>query len=137
MRGRVIIICIVGILISILSACGRKNINDNIFIPYERETIPRIEHIEGMTTDTFCELQVESILQYPELPTGCEVTCLTMALNYHGYDISKTDLVDEYLLYRTEYYQVGFGGSPYSENGSSMWPPAIVDMANIFLGDKK
>ena len=109
--------------------------NDYVFIPYEKEIIPKIEHIEGMTTNTFCELPVDIILQYPELPTGCEVTCLTMALNYHGYDISKTDLVDEYLLYRTDDYQVGFGGSPYSENGSSMWPPAIVDMINSFMED--
>lgn len=43
------------------------------------------------------KLDVEPILQLPELPTGCEITSLATVLNYYGYDISKTQLADEYL----------------------------------------
>ena len=37
------------------------------------------------------------IIQYPDLPTGCETTSLTMVLNYLGYPVDKLDLADHYL----------------------------------------
>lgn len=43
------------------------------------------------------KLDVEPVLQLPELPTGCEITSLATVLNYYGYDISKTQLADEYM----------------------------------------
>ncbi len=43
------------------------------------------------------KLSVDCILQKPELPNGCEVTSLAMAMNYKGYKIDKCDLADEYL----------------------------------------
>lgn len=36
----------------------------------------------------------KALNQNPELPTGCEVTSLTMVLNHLGLDISKTDMCD-------------------------------------------
>ena len=116
-----------------LLACGNKEeeVHEQQTIWYEEETLPTIE-IET-TTDTYVQLNVDPILQYPELPTGCEITCLTMLLNYHGYDVDKVDLVNNYMLYRTSEYPVGFGGNPFSSNGSLMWPPAMVDIANNFL----
>lgn len=33
----------------------------------------------------------------PELPTGCEITALTMALNYYGFAADKTVMAAEYL----------------------------------------
>lgn len=83
------------------------------------------------------KLDVPMVCQYPELPTGCEATALTMVLNYYGYDIDKVALVDGYLQYWRNDYQVGFKGSPFSEDGALMWPPAIVDTANIFLEQMK
>ena len=43
------------------------------------------------------KLNVEQLLQNPELPSGCEVTSLTVALNYLGYDIDKITMCDTYL----------------------------------------
>lgn len=37
------------------------------------------------------------ILQMPELPTGCEITALTMVLNYYGFAVDKTVMAAEYL----------------------------------------
>ena len=37
------------------------------------------------------------IYQMPELPTGCEITALTMAVNYYGYPADKTVMASEYL----------------------------------------
>lgn len=45
----------------------------------------------------FGMLDVEPIMQLPELPTGCEVTSLAAALNYNGFYVTKEELADEYL----------------------------------------
>lgn len=42
-------------------------------------------------------IDIDEILQNPELPTGCEVTSLAMVLNYWGYDIDKLTLATDYL----------------------------------------
>ena len=38
-----------------------------------------------------------AICQYPELPTGCEVTALAMVLGFYGQDVDKCELSDKYL----------------------------------------
>ena len=131
-----VLVCITFIVIFCFIGCTQPYYEeipkemDGDFIPFKREIIPRIEHTERMNTDDYCCLNVDEILQYPELPTGCEVTSLTMALNYHGYLIDKEELFNNYLLYSSEDYPVGF-------NGSCMWPPAIVDMVNNFMMDNE
>jgi uncharacterized protein YvpB len=42
-------------------------------------------------------IEAENILQNPELPTGCEITALTMLLRFYGFDADKVDLADNYL----------------------------------------
>ncbi len=39
----------------------------------------------------------QTVLQEPELPTGCEVTSLTQTLNYLGFDVDKITLADEFM----------------------------------------
>ena len=43
------------------------------------------------------QLDVKNVLQKPELPNGCEVTALTIVLNFNGIDVTKTELSDNYL----------------------------------------
>ena len=38
-----------------------------------------------------------NILQNPELPVGCEITALTILLNYYGFNAEKTDMAKNYL----------------------------------------
>lgn len=40
-------------------------------------------------------LDAPHLLQYPELPRGCEITSLTMLLQFAGHDVVKTELADE------------------------------------------
>ena len=82
-------------------------------------------------------LKVEELFQYPELPTGCEVVSLAAALHYLGFDIEKTELAEEYLLYNDEDMTAGFSGDPFSEYGAGIFPPALVSTANSYLSAQK
>lgn len=42
-------------------------------------------------------LDVENILQNPELPNGCEATSLAIVLNYLGFAADKTDIAQNYI----------------------------------------
>lgn len=84
--------------------------------------------------------------QMPELPTGCEITALTMTLQYYGFDVDKVTMAEEYLptvLARFYYDSEGnlcgpdlnqyFVGDPTTEIGYICGTPAIVTAANRFL----
>ncbi len=89
------------------------------------------------------------ILQIPELPTGCEVTALTMVLQYYGFDVEKTTMAAEYLptvdemfyygedgtLYGTDLQQY-FIGNPFTEDGVVCGTGAIVTAADTYLNDQ-
>ncbi|MGN1402764.1 MAG: C39 family peptidase [Ruminococcus sp.] len=83
-----------------------------------------------------CQLNVTPILQNPELPTGCEVTSLTMALNYAGYAVDKLTMADEYLI-RSEPYLTTFGeafvGSPHDPTAWGCYAPVIVKTAENYI----
>ena len=64
------------------------------------------------------------IEQYPELPTGCEITAMTMVLNYYGYNVDKVTMAMDYMpKVQAEFYR--------SEDGRLMGP----DLENFFVGD--
>ena len=64
------------------------------------------------------------IEQYPELPTGCEITAMTMLLNYYGYNVDKVTMALDYMpKVQAEFYR--------SEDGRLMGP----DLENFFVGD--
>ena len=62
-------------------------------------------------------LDVPVVKQYPELPRGCEVTSLTMILNYMGVDIDKLELAEKVKKDPTPYDKNKDGkitfGNPY------------------------
>lgn len=91
----------------------------------------------------------EIIGQLPELPTGCEITSLTMVLNYYGLNPDKMEMAVKYLPktdYST-YYKNGkltgpdldnyFLGDPTSGYGYVCGTNAIITAANTFLSDIK
>ena len=62
--------------------------------------------------------------QMPELPTGCEITAMTMVLNYYGYQVNKVTMALDYMpKVQAEFYR--------SEDGRLMGP----DLENFFVGD--
>lgn len=68
------------------------------------------------------------LYQYPELPTGCEATALTMLLNWAGVDVSRFDVADILPkgpkvskvngVWRGAHPNTHFVGDPYSDDGS-------------------
>ena len=70
--------------------------------------------------------------QNPDLPTGCEVTSLTMVLNHLGYPADKNDLAANYLTkeefpYANPYSQ--FVGDPTDEHSFGCYAPVITECA--------
>lgn len=90
--------------------------------------------------DSRIQLDAEAILQYPELPTGCEVTSLTMALRFAGYDVSKEELADTYLEKASPgsvSYKSAFWGDPRQSGSFGCYAPVIVNAANRYLEEQE
>ena len=82
---------------------------------------------------------VQAIDQNPELPTGCEVTSLTVALNYYQIDIDKCDIADNYIAkgpVGTVNFRKAFEGDPRDENSFGCYAPVIVETANRILTER-
>ena len=86
------------------------------------------------------------IFQMPELPTGCEITAMTMALHYYGYNVDKTTMAAEYLptVSANRYYgedgrlygsdlRKYFVGNPFTRAGYICGTEAILTAANAYL----
>lgn len=89
------------------------------------------------------------IYQMPELPTGCEITALTMVLHYYGFSVDKTEMAAVYLptlpsegnyygangmLYGNALNQY-FLGDPATEYGITCGTAAIITAADSYLAD--
>lgn len=80
-----------------------------------------------------------AVSQYPELPTGCEMTSLAMALTYSGVLADKCDIADNYLekgdVGSTNFYKA-FVGNPRDESSYGCYAPVVVNTANSYLTTK-
>ena len=90
-------------------------------------------------------INVNNIMQYPELPTGCETTALTTLLSYLGFSVDKLTIARDYLP-KLDFYWEGdeycgadfrttFAGDPESEYSYGCYAPCIVTAANNYLED--
>lgn len=81
------------------------------------------------------EIKADTVLQYPELPTGCESVALTIALRSLGFKLEKTDIAENYLIH-DEDVMYGYAGDPFEEDGAGVFPPGLTDTANNYLADQ-
>lgn len=107
-------------------------------IEQEPEVITVFVERKQTSTDKYLEikLDVENINQNPELPTGCEVTSLTIVLNYLGYDVDKLTMSDLFLpkgeIGKTD-PDVAFIGNPRDKHSYGANAPVLVNAANDYL----
>lgn len=89
-------------------------------------------------------VNVPIINQYPELPTGCEITSAAVLLNYIGYNADKVYLEENFLPKSAEFYVDAsgnrFGPDPNSVfigdpkgKGLGCYAPVIVNSLNAFF----
>ncbi|MEF9959184.1 MAG: C39 family peptidase [Niameybacter sp.] len=86
---------------------------------------------------------VPIISQKPELPTGCELTALTMLLQYHGVQVSKEQIAREVVKVPVPYTSKGklyggdpskgFIGDPFSRNGFGIFKDGILPIIEKYL----
>lgn len=94
----------------------------------------RIAEIKKSEAGSSGSVSVEAIDQYPELPTGCEVVALTIALNALGCELDKVDFAENYLAY-DDNYVIGFCGDPFSDGGAGVMPPGIIATVENYVKD--
>lgn len=140
------------LFLAFLSGCSKDNGTDSSSAE-ENISITDIENAEPVqaevkppliTVTTLPEshrINVEKLRQYPNMPTGCEITSLTCLLNYLGFSVTKEVMADTYLD-KVSYSEASnytfyekFIGDPYS-NGFGCYAPVILRAATEFLNDQ-
>lgn len=86
---------------------------------------------------------VPIISQFPELPTGCEATALTMLLNFYGLDIDKTEVAHDMPKGELPYWHKGalygndpheiFIGSPFDPHSYGVYHEPILKMITDYF----
>jgi uncharacterized protein YvpB len=89
-------------------------------------------------------IDMENVLQLPELPTGCEITALTTLLRFYGFDADKVTMAADYLpkswgnyqeidgkVYKDSFFDY-FIGDP-AGTGYGCFSPAIMTAAANYL----
>lgn len=82
------------------------------------------------------KLNVPVIGQLPELPTGCEVTAVTMMLQYAGSHQNKIQVAREMPKHETN-PKMGYVGDPFSRSGWTIYPPALTTLIESEVGSSE
>ncbi|MFS1514438.1 C39 family peptidase [Chengkuizengella sp. SCS-71B] len=101
---------------------------------------------EGHIKITELFLPFKPILQLPELPQGCEITALTSVLHFFDYEVTKTEMADNYLpqeqlirknnvLYGPNPYKAYAGNPRKLRAGLFSYTPPIIQAADRYFDD--
>lgn len=109
------------------------------------EYVREIERsIDGKVKIKKVYMDVDTLMQKPELPNGCEIVSLTAVLNFYGFPISKTEMADHYLpkepfsikdkkLFGPDPYKA-YSGNPRNLKGAFFtYAPPIVEAAKSYF----
>lgn len=99
----------------------------------QKKSLEILEELLAETSESPSKiLDTEELLQNPELPTGCESISLTILLKYFGFDLKKTTIAEDYLVYGNN-LAICYVGDPFSEDGAGVYPPGILRASKKFL----
>lgn len=133
------------LLIMIIGGCSSEKQEDD-------EVQKEISQVDITETEVDNSAKIENfpiIYQMPELPTGCEITAMTMVLNYYGLPADKVEMAtmylptlnspgkyygDDGLLYGND-LESYFIGDPTQDSGIACGAKAITAAANSYLSD--
>ncbi|WP_082193077.1 serine hydrolase [Bacillus rubiinfantis] len=79
------------------------------------------------------KLNVPIISQRPELPTGCEITAVTMMLQYKGVKVNKVTLAKKMPRHPSNPNK-GYVGNPFTKRGWTIYPPALMGLVKKYAG---
>lgn len=94
---------------------------------------PNTVYGEHASRITGIKLNVPIIRQLPELATGCEITSVTMMVNYAGANESKIKLAMEMPKHPWDPNR-GFVGNSFTKNGWTIYPPALMEQVENYTG---
>lgn len=81
-------------------------------------------------------INMEHVSQYPDLPSGDEITSLAMVLKHLGYEVDKNELCDLYLdkgpVGFTSFYEANVGNPRSAYNSYGCLAPVIVKAGNRY-----
>lgn len=91
-------------------------------------------------------IEVDTMSQNPDYPTGCEMISAVMVLDYYGFDVTVDEFSDKYLFkgnapYKTDgvWYSsdpdMVFLGKPESKNGWGIWAKGLARSINYFFDE--
>ncbi len=111
--------------------------------PKEKKTEEKICEPEENIVVTEKRIEIEALCQYPELPTGCEITAAATVLRYYGSDITMTSLANT-VEKGDFYYRWGnlygpdpnkvFVGDPFTTSGYGCFSQVIVNAVEKIAG---
>ncbi len=109
--------------------------SDQIGVPEHIEIDPYMP--DGYQLSDSCVIDgFETVMQKPELPTGCEITALAQTLNFYGFGIDKVDLSNMFMpIDINGYYSMNnaYLGDPKSYNGFGCNAPVITMAASYYF----
>ena len=114
------------------------NINDNSGVSLQNLKVSGVviasEEYKKMPTSYL--INMEHISQFPDLPSGDEITSLAMVLKHLGYEVDKNELCDLYLdkgpVGFTNFYEANVGNPRSAYNSYGCLAPVIVNASNRF-----
>ncbi|MBY0097113.1 C39 family peptidase [Mesobacillus maritimus] len=81
-------------------------------------------------------LNVPLTPQLPELPTGCEITAVTMMLQYKGANVDKIKLAREMPKHPWD-PSYGYVGDPFTKRGWTVYPSALMGLVKKYAGSSE
>ncbi|CDM67388.1 Hypothetical protein CM240_0218 [Clostridium bornimense] len=127
-----IIMVLIGVISLIYNDSNSETSNKNIF-----SAMPSGEYkIEG----------IDTLNQFPEMPTGCEITSTTMLLNWYGVNVDKEELGESIEKADVPSYVDGtlqgaspneyFIGDPFSSDGYGVYHKPIANLIDQYTDGK-